>query len=209
VAALIAFVVLGSRTLVRVCHATHPAVRHRLPLALFAGFLAADLASGVVHWFCDAWADPRWPMVGPALIRTFREHHSDASAIVRHDFAETNGATALIALLPLGIAQALPTEPGHTWATLLAAFLGALAGFVACTGQFHKWAHHPRPPGLVRLLQRARLVLSPEHHARHHVPPFDRHFCITSGWLDPVLEHLGLFRRLDRLIQAALRRSAR
>ena len=41
---------------------------------------------------------------------------------------------------------------------------GCTALFVFCTNQFHKWAHTKNPARWVRLLQRAGLILSPEHH---------------------------------------------
>jgi ubiquitin-conjugating enzyme E2 variant len=45
----------------------------------------------------------------------------------------------------------------------------------------------------VRALQRARLILSPEHHAIHHAAPQDKYYCITVGWMNPVLERLRFF----------------
>jgi len=60
-----------------------------------------------------------------------------------------------------------------------------------------------RPPAPVRALQRARLVLPPEHHALHHRESHDRAFCVTSGWLNPLLDGIGLFRALDRAVEQA------
>jgi hypothetical protein len=50
------------------------------------------------------------------------------------------------------------------------------------------------------------VILSPERHAKHHTPPHDGHFCITSGWLSEPLDRIGLFRALERIV-AALRPS--
>ena len=43
--------------------------------------------------------------------------------------------------------------------------IACTALFVFCTNQFHKWAHTKNPAAWVRLLQRAGLILSPEHHS--------------------------------------------
>ncbi|MGH7856030.1 MAG: fatty acid desaturase CarF family protein, partial [Candidatus Binatia bacterium] len=59
------------------------------------------------------------------------------------------------------------------------------------------WAHHPMPSRPVRFLQRLRLILSPGHHAAHHAAAFDRDYCITTGWLDPVLDAIGFFPALE------------
>ena len=69
--------------------------------------------------------------------------------------------------------------------------------FVFCTNQFHKWAHTKNPAGWVRLLQRAGLILSPEHHAVHHAAPRDKYYCITVGWMNPLLDKIRFFRFLE------------
>ena len=48
-----------------------------LPPALIAGWLLADLFSGLVHWALDSFGSVRTPIFGPAFIRPFREHHAD------------------------------------------------------------------------------------------------------------------------------------
>src|SRR3954464_1301396 len=138
---------------------------------LAAGVLMADLASGLVHWAADTWGDQTWPVVGPTLIRSFREHHVDQQAITRHRFVEANGATALV-LLPVMVAVhvALPGNPSawtqvHGQASVLAL---SVAFFVFMTNQIHKWAHLDRPPGAVRLLQACRVILTAAHHQAHH-----------------------------------------
>src|SRR4051812_4798091 len=43
-------------------------------VAYIGGMIGADLVSGLVHWAGDTWGTPDWPIIGPALIRPFREH---------------------------------------------------------------------------------------------------------------------------------------
>src|SRR6185369_10112577 len=71
-----------------------------LPLALILGWLLADLFSGLVHWALDTYGSVRTPIVGPAIIRPFREHHADPQGMTRHDFFEVNGSSCL-GCLPL------------------------------------------------------------------------------------------------------------
>jgi ubiquitin-conjugating enzyme E2 variant len=49
----------------------------------------------------------------------------------------------------------------------------------------------------VRWLQSTRLVLRPDHHQIHHTKPFNMHYCITNGWLNPLLNKIGFFRGLE------------
>lgn len=170
--------------------------------ALVLAALLSDIISGTVHWGCDTWGSIDTPVLGRAFIRVFREHHYDPEEINRHDFVETNGTNAGLALLPLAVTYLLPFDVAHptvlTWGLRVGGM--GVAFFVTFTSQAHKWAHSPRVPGWVRLLQRAGLTLSPEHHDVHHRSPHMHHYCITGGWVDRVLEPTKFFRRLEALI---------
>jgi ubiquitin-conjugating enzyme E2 variant len=165
-------------------------------LAILTGFFLADFISGFFHWFFDTWFSPDTPFIGKAFVRTFREHHVDPTAITRHDFVETNGSNAL--------AGGVLVITGHFFAQAEGAFAAVsllFAGFfMSITSQVHKWAHSERVPKLVSLLQRARLILSKAGHALHHKAPFDRAYCITSGWLNSTLYYTRFFRTLEWMI---------
>ena len=68
------------------------------------------------------------------------------------------------------------------------------------TNQVHKWAHMPKPPRIARYLQRAHLVLTPTDHRHHHTHPFIHSYCITTGWMNPILNRLHFWRGLEWLI---------
>ena len=180
----------------------------QIALMLILGAISADLVSGLVHWAADTWGHQGWPIVGPTLIRSFREHHVDEQAITRHDFIEANGATALV-LLPvlLGVHLVLPGD-GAAWTSghsLGSLFALSVTSFAFMTNQIHKWSHLDRPPGIVRLLQRLRLILTAEHHQAHHAGDHTARYCITTGWLNPVMDRLQFFRRSEKLIQTVTR----
>lgn len=58
------------------------------------GGLAADLVSGVVHWFCDNFFREDSLLVGRMLIRPFREHHRNPLGMTSHCFLELMGNIA-------------------------------------------------------------------------------------------------------------------
>ena len=178
-----------------------------IALAGLAAWVAVDLLSGMVHWAFDTWGSVHTPLVGARYIRPFREHHWDPHAMTRHDFVETNGSSC-VGALPLLIAGTL--VPAHGW-TLVHAFLVCVALGVLITNQCHKWAHLPlaEVPRPVRLAQRLHLILRPDDHLKHHVRPFDSHYCTAAGWLNGPLSKLGFFRALERAIVALTRSRAR
>lgn len=169
-------------------------------LGLAAGALAADLFTGLVHWGCDTWGSERTPVVGPALIHSFREHHLDPQAMLRHDWVFVNREPGIAAAVGLAFFVSPAGQSilaGHPFAH------GFLCSFIFLAGvanQLHAWAHSARPPAIIRRLQDRRLILSPATHARHHRAPHDRGYCISSGWLNTPLDALGFWRGLERAV---------
>jgi ubiquitin-conjugating enzyme E2 variant len=178
------------------------AVPLTIPLVLLAGYLGADFISGVVHWTFDTWWSPDTPIIGRTLVRTFREHHVDQKAITRHDFVETNGSNSLAALTLVGAGFALRGSADSLFGSFMAGSLFVASLFTSITSQIHKWSHMARPPRLVQLLQRARLILTKDGHSQHHAAPYTKSYCITCGWMNPTLNFLRFFAILERVISA-------
>jgi hypothetical protein len=166
--------------------------------ALALGYLMADLLTGFVHWFCDTFFDETTPVIGAGVIAPFREHHRDPLLMTRHGFLELTGSSfrglAPVLLLFLWIGEALPVAAQ--------AFAFAMASGAVATNLLHRWAHEPSPPAVVRGLQRAGIVLTPERHARHHAPPYAAAYCVTSGWMNPLCERVGLWTRAEAMLVA-------
>jgi hypothetical protein len=167
-------------------------------VAASIGMLVSDFLSGAAHWAGDTLGDERMPILGRHFIAPFRAHHTDPGEITRHDFIEINGNTCIV-LLPAVLALAW-INPGPKDGALFGALTVVFTCFfVFCTNQFHKWAHQSNPPALVQSLQSSGLILSPARHAIHHAHPTD-HYCITVGWMNPVLARLRFFRRVESLV---------
>jgi len=181
------------------------------PLALAAalGWAFADFGSGLVHFLCDRFGSEATPLLGPAVIRPFREHHVDPRQIVTHGFLELSGnsALALTPMLAVGgelapfFGEALLPSAAFSW--LMSASVGLFT-----TNQIHRWSHMPSPPRVARMLQRARLAISAEAHAQHHRGAHDVAFCITSGWCNAWLDLSRLWPRVEHALRG-LSRAAR
>ncbi len=168
-------------------------------LGLICGYLVSDFASGMTHWLADTYGSPQTPILGASFVTTFREHHSDPLAITRHDFIETNGSSCIFSF-PVVFTVALWVTTPFGFALTLTFCLS-----ICLTSQIHKWAHTANRSRAVRIAQALKLMLSTDHHDRHHRAPFDRQYCITTGWLNPVLGGLRFFPLLEWAIGKTLR----
>ena len=177
--------------------------RHWLvALAIPLGVLGGDLVSGVVHWAADTYCSEDTPVVGPSLVKPFRLHHVYPRDICTHNFVATVGNVCILAFPVLVFCLFLSWQmPESGWLAFVVLNVALMCAATVATNQFHKWAHQENPSSLARWLQRMRLVLEPSHHKLHHTEPFEMHYCITNGWLNPLLNKIKFFRRLE----AALR----
>jgi ubiquitin-conjugating enzyme E2 variant len=165
-----------------------------------AGCAAADVVTGAVHWACDTWGNERTPVFGASLIRSFREHHTHPRAMLGHDWIEVNGEATSAAAAALGILALPAVQASLAGRPFLYALLWALISVAALGNQLHQWAHADRVPGAIRTLQRIGVVLSPGRHARHHRGAHLSGYCITTGWMNPVLDSTHFWRALERAV---------
>lgn len=172
--------------------------------AAVIGILTADLISGIVHWAADSYGSVEMFLIGKNLLRNFREHHIDPTAITRHDFVETNGdnLTAIVPVLGY-LAYKFSNSNNeeivshYNWHL----YLFLIAVFLSLTNQFHKWSHtYFGLPRYITILQELHIILPRIHHRVHHVTPHDTYFCITTGWLNYPLDLINFWQRLENVV---------
>jgi ubiquitin-conjugating enzyme E2 variant len=165
-----------------------------IPLSLVLG----DLVSGLVHWTADTYFSEETPIIGQSLVKPFRLHHLYPRDICTHDLVTTVGNVCIIAVPVLAVCiSILWLWEDSSWLAFLILCIALMSLATVLTNQFHKWAHQEAPSRFVRFLQRTRVVLRPSHHQVHHTKPFNMHYCITNGWLNPLLNKLRFFRGLE------------
>lgn len=175
-----------------------------IPLAFIGGYISADFASGLFHFLADNYGSTSKKFFGPVFIRPFREHHIDPLAITRHDFLEVNGVNCAMGVPILLATYALLPVGANLWTLMFAAYIGLFLFGIFLTNQFHSWAHMPNPPRIIRALHRSGLILAPDHHQKHHTPPFNTYYCITSGWLNPILARTRFWERVYEPLRRVL-----
>lgn len=169
-----------------------------IPLSLVLG----DLVSGLVHWTADTYFSEETPIIGQSLVKPFRLHHLYPRDICTHDLVTTVGNVCIIAVPVLAVCISLLWfYEDSSWLAFSILCIALMSLATVLTNQFHKWAHQESPSRLVRLLQHTRLVLDPAHHQIHHTKPFNMHYCITNGWLNPLLNKIQFFRSFEATLR--------
>ena len=158
-------------------------------LILVLAIATADFVSGLIHWFADNYGSEEWPVIGPGLIEPFRNHHDNPNSMIGQEFWKTNFSTMAVAVLMLPFAFLMSGFAAKWW--VASCVIGAF------TNQFHKMAHETVNPWWWKALESSKLVLSRQRHSRHHRPPRRQAYCITSGWMNPVLERIYFFEVLE------------
>jgi palmitoyl-[glycerolipid] 3-(E)-desaturase len=151
-----------------------PAALDACLLVVFS-LIVTDLISGLLHVVLD---NPRSLQLAPirGLAEGFQRHHENPARIYemplyQHLYVMHLPLTLLfVATLPFGNAG------------MHVVFLSMVVA-LHLMQMAHLWAHLPpeRVPGVVRFLQRTRVLLSKPQHDLHHREPYDKDFCIMTG----------------------------
>jgi plasmanylethanolamine desaturase len=166
-------------------------------LELVAVWLLVDFVSGVVHWAEDSYGGETTPVIGRWVVAPNVLHHRDASAFVRSSWFASSWDLAAVGATILAVAGLAGVL---TWHVALFVLIGANAN------QIHKWNHmrHSSVPLAIRALQRLRLLQSSRHHAQHHRGAKNSHYCVITEVLNPLLDRVGWWRMLERLLAPVL-----
>jgi hypothetical protein len=170
-----------------------------IALAILAGFYAADLGSGLLHWAFDTWFDENITFLRRMVLQV-REHHVYPNRIFHISFLHDAGTLSWIALIvtgPLVLWSLLSGDLIASYTVLAAVVFNVLLVTMLA---FHKCGHRARQPFWIRLLQKSGLLLSVNHHSQHHQGNHDFNYCLINGWADRTLGRLGLFRGLEWMI---------
>jgi len=164
-------------------------------VALAAGYEFADFGSGVYHWAMDNYGNSRTPIWGKQ-IEAFQGHHERPWTIT-HRQTCNNLHQSAIATMPALLAFLLFV--GNAYALI---FGTVSMTFIMLAQELHKWSHYTKSdaPQAANLLQDAGFTVSRRAHLAHHKPPFENNYCIVSGHCNGLLDSLGFFAWLERLV---------
>jgi ubiquitin-conjugating enzyme E2 variant len=167
--------------------------------------LLADFVSGIVHWAEDAYARfkpaRKLPLINTIALENELHHRRPREFLARSWWASSWD----LALIGAAVVWAACAMDRMSAAVLVFVVLAVNAN------QIHKWTHrNPREnPWWVTRLQRCYVLQTPRHHSRHHQGEKNTHYCVVTNFLNPLLEEVGFWRRLEALVARVIRRKVK
>ena len=155
----------------------------------------ADFISGLVHWLEDAYGTETTPVVGTLMSRPNIIHHHYPRYFTKLNWWQSSWDLLLLGALIIGVAA---------WAGVLTWHVWLFVAICVNANQIHKWSHQTRAENgrLVSFLQDIHLLLTPRQHALHHTDPKNTYYCPVTNLLNPVLEFIGFWPKLEAVIEA-------
>ena len=154
----------------------------------------ADFIAGVIHWLEDAYFTEDTPVIGPMFIRPNIVHHHLPRFFTRLSWWQSSGDLVLAGIVLLLVAWPLGLLRWQLWL------------FVAVSvnaNQVHKWSHRTRAENgrFISALQDWHILQTPKHHALHHSDPKNTFYCPITNLVNPLLEHVEFWNRLESLVE--------
>lgn len=156
--------------------------------------MLADFAAGVVHWIEDAYFDADTPVIGPLVIKPNIVHHHLPRYFTRLNWWQSSADLMGVGLLLLGTGW---------WFGFLSWQLWLFVAISVNANQVHKWSHRTRAENgrLISFFQDIRVLQTPRNHARHHTDPKNTYYCPVTNLVNPLLERVKFWERVEHLIE--------
>ena len=155
---------------------------------------AADFLTGFFHWLEDTYCLEQMPLIGGFICEPNIDHHIDPQLMVRvGTFCSRNVLQWGLCIGLFGLLWLANLGNVYTFLTLLFASFG---------NEVHRWNHMAKTGPFVSFIKETGLIQSQRQHSMHHKPPHDRYYCVLSSQLNPVLERVSFWRRLEWLVKS-------
>lgn len=157
-------------------------------IKLVASLLIADFVTGMFHWLEDTYNIP----FGDILCHN-RLHHIKPYEMTKYTTLETITSTLYFAI-PLMLLNYFFIKSQIMMISLV---------FMTFANQIHKLSHYPTKmikSKTIHFLQRTGIFQSKSHHHIHHSET-TKYYCVMTNYLNPFLEYINFWRRIEYFIQ--------
>lgn len=154
----------------------------------------ADFVAGVVHWLEDAYFTEHTPIIGPLFIKPNILHHHQPRYFTQLTWWQSSQDLLLAGVLLVFGAWTCGLLTWQLWL------------FVAVSvnaNQVHKWSHRTRAENgpLIAKLQEWHVLQTPRQHGLHHTDPKNTYYCPVTNFVNPLLERVKFWTRLEAIIE--------
>ncbi len=160
---------------------------------VFLLWLAADFITGIAHWWEDTYGNPNWPVIGKYIVEPNLVHHKQPAKLLEGTYwSRVN--TSFFAALFVG---------GLFWLLGLGSWQFYLCLFFCVQGnEIHAMSHRPDRLNhkFVLFLQKIGIFQEKKMHRWHHKAPYETNFCIMSNFVNPILNKIGFWSKLEWVI---------
>lgn len=165
---------------------------------VLVGYLLADFIMGIFHWIKDTYFGPFTPIIGKTFIWGSRLHHARPRHVIEFTDRELFTSSALWTLSWMAPLM---------YMTGISIFNVVLFLTICVNDIVHKYAHmlDTERPYLATLLQQIRIIQSHDDHYEHHVCPHEINYCPITPYVNPVLEKINFWKRLENIVQQVFR----
>lgn len=161
-------------------------------------WLLADFITGAIHWWEDTYGNPTWPIIGKYVIMPNIEHHIKPRGLLQgtyFDRVNTSFATAVIVIMILWLCG------WHSWRMIVCLM------FCVQGNEIHAMGHRSDKENgkIVLFLQKIGLIQRRKTHGWHHKAPYETNFCVMTEFVNPVLNKINFWMRLEWVILKVFR----
>ena len=150
-------------------------------LQVFLLWIAADFITGIIRWWEDTYGNPN-------LI-----HHKQQTKLLEGSYWNRIN-TSFFAIAMIGAVFWLIGL--CSWQIILCLL------FCVQGNEIHAMSHRPDKVNgrIILFLQKKGIFQSKKTHRWHHKAPYETNFCIMSDFVNPILNAIGFWRKLEYLI---------
>lgn len=154
--------------------------------------LIADFLTGIFHWAEDCYCLESLPLIGKPVCKPNIDHHQFPALMTKMPNLIKNNYQSL--LIAFTVCVIFYFFGYFCWQLVL---IGFLAGF---GNQVHLWNHQAKSTYFPEFLKDSGLIQSQKQHNKHHIPPYDKCYCVLISFNNAWLDRINFWRKLEWLL---------
>jgi len=158
--------------------------------------LLSDFITGHIHWWEDAYGNPNWKFlgVGKYVVLPNLEHHKYPRKLIEGTLWERIKISFFTSLFLMLCVYLLFGK--LNWQTIFCLLYSAFAN------EIHAMSHRTDKENgkIICFIQKTGLIQSRRVHGRHHTSPYNINYCVLTNYLNPILNKIKYFDKIEWLI---------